>query len=146
MSATSTCAKSTARRSTSPADRVLAFVAASALAGVATLAVAQDRPALKRSLSEALGRQHYLRTLCRGEDDQTWRLRMSRLLDVEAAGPAERDRLTAAFNRGFTALRGAYPECGAPARDAAAANAREAGRLAAALSTASESNGSSRLR
>lgn len=71
---------------------------------------------------------------------------MSRLLDVEAASPAERDRLTAAFNRGFTALSAAYPECGAPARDAASANAREAARLADSLAAPPESHSGSRLR
>lgn len=153
MCATSTCARSTAKRSTSPADRVLAFLAASTLVGAATFAGAQtnpDRGALLRSLAESLGRQHYLRTLCRGDDDQTWRLRMSRLLDVEAPSSAERDRLTAAFNRGFNAFSATHAECGAPARDAASANAREAARLSSALASAPESapqsNGRSRLR
>lgn len=115
-------------------------LAALAVFSAASLAAAQPASAPPASagraqrlerLAEALGRQHYLRTLCRGPDDQTWRTRMSRLLEIEADANAA--RLEQAFNRGFTALTARVPACGPTARAEAVANARRGAEIASGL-------------
>lgn len=77
-------------------------------------------------LAEELGRVHYLRTLCRGEDDQTWRTRMSRMVEVEAPDAEFRRRLVDRFNDGYLALQGEHRVCATPAREAAAEAAQAA--------------------
>lgn len=111
----------------------VALACAVLLLSTAASAQPADRSAQLRQLAETLGRQHYLRTLCNGPDDQTWRTRMTRLLDLDGGGDAV--RLQAAFNRGFTALTARIPACGTAARVEASANARRGAELAAALRT-----------
>ena len=108
-----------------------AIVLAMTLIAASALAQAPSRDTRLLQLAETLGRQHYLRTLCNGADDQTWRTRMARLRDLETE--ADPERLEAAFNRGFTALARSLPVCGAAARAEAAANARRGAALAAAI-------------
>lgn len=78
-------------------------------------AAAEEKPApydarLLR-LAEVMGSIHYLRTLC-GQTDGAWRESMQKLLDAEAsAEPRRRERLTAAFNRGFRTFASVYTSC-----------------------------------
>ncbi len=67
-------------------------------------------------LSEILGSVHYLRTLCKNTDADSWRQSMQDLLDKEAKSEAERRaRMTAAFNRGYRTFASVYTACTAPA-------------------------------
>jgi uncharacterized protein (TIGR02301 family) len=103
---------------------VCAFVA---LAGVA-FAQASQRPALPetpegrrqqylmetRQLAQVLGNAHYLRLLCVGRGDQSWREYMRLLLDRE--GGARRTDLIDAFNVGYRIGEERFPACTAGAR------------------------------
>jgi uncharacterized protein (TIGR02301 family) len=63
-------------------------------------------------LAEVLGSVHYLRTLCKAENGEEWRLRMQQLLDSEAKDePQRKEKLTAAFNRGYRAFASGYTDC-----------------------------------
>lgn len=62
-------------------------------------------------LSEIVGSVHYLRQLCDQTDDGQWRTMMSDLLATEAPEPERRERLTAAFNRGYRAFDSVYRNC-----------------------------------
>lgn len=63
-------------------------------------------------LSEVLGAIHYLRNLCSSGEEPEWRASMERLLATEAAGEdGRRERLTAAFNRGYRAFAAVYTTC-----------------------------------
>ena len=82
------------------------------------------------ALAEALGRAHALHRLCAGPADDRWRAPMQRLLAVEHATPALRDRLTLSFNAGFAAAS-VHRRCDAGARAAlsqAAAQGRDLAR------------------
>ncbi|WP_454853749.1 TIGR02301 family protein [Rhizobium binxianense] len=63
-------------------------------------------------LAEVLGSVHYLRTLCKAAGGDEWRSGMQRLLDSETGNePQRRERLTAAFNRGYRAFASVYTDC-----------------------------------
>jgi uncharacterized protein (TIGR02301 family) len=63
-------------------------------------------------LSEVLGSVHYLRTLCKAAKDDDWRAAMRKLLDAETTSePARRERMTAAFNRGYRSFASVYTDC-----------------------------------
>ena len=63
-------------------------------------------------LSEVLGSVHYLRTLCKAARDDDWRAAMRKLLDAETASePGRRERMTAAFNRGYRSFASVYTDC-----------------------------------
>ena len=62
-------------------------------------------------LSEILGALTYLRPLCRPEDGPLWRQQMSQLIEAEGTTPERRDRLVAAFNRGFSAFAETHRTC-----------------------------------
>lgn len=63
-------------------------------------------------LSRVLGGAHYLRILCQGRGDQTWREMMSRLIDLEAPGPGgRRSAMVEAFNAGYRLEEERFPEC-----------------------------------
>lgn len=120
------------------------MTAALALAGAAVCVWAQEPEPPPRSpqertlllrLSFELGQVHALRVLCRGEDDQTWRTRMTRMIDVEAASEADRRQLVARFNDGYLAVQGEHAECGTPARDAADRAAQAAAMTADTLAS-----------
>jgi len=74
-------------------------------------AQAPDRRAAAADLAYVLGEAHALRQVCVGADDGGWRTRMERMLEIEAADPAERRRLTNRFNAGFLAQRAQFPTC-----------------------------------
>jgi uncharacterized protein (TIGR02301 family) len=66
--------------------------------------------------AEVIGSVHYLRTLCRAPGGDEWRDEMQQLLDSEAKDePQRKERLTAAFNRGYRAFASVYTDCTASA-------------------------------
>ncbi|WP_179874072.1 TIGR02301 family protein [Rhizobium sp. L43] len=63
-------------------------------------------------LAEVLGSVHYLRTLCKAAGGDEWRNGMQQLLDSETGGEQQRrEKLTAAFNRGYRAFASVYTDC-----------------------------------
>lgn len=63
-------------------------------------------------LAEVLGSVHYLRTLCKAPGADEWRADMQELLDSETNGePQRKEKLTAAFNRGYRAFASVYTDC-----------------------------------
>ncbi|WP_337266466.1 TIGR02301 family protein [Oryzifoliimicrobium ureilyticus] len=63
-------------------------------------------------LSEVMGSVHYLRTLCKANDKQDWRNIVQQILENETKGEELRkQRLTAAFNRGYRAFASVYTDC-----------------------------------
>jgi uncharacterized protein (TIGR02301 family) len=63
-------------------------------------------------LADVLGRAHAIRSMCNGEDDQTWRTYMFNMLAIEApSGSPMKAPLTSAFNRGFRTQRGRSDRC-----------------------------------
>jgi uncharacterized protein (TIGR02301 family) len=69
-------------------------------------------------LAEVLGSISYLRALC-GAPPEDWRASMRQLLDADAASePARRERLTAAYNRGYRSFASVHGSCSAAARTA----------------------------
>ena len=67
-------------------------------------------------LSEILGSVHYLRNLCVKEPEDVWRRSMQDLIDKETANEIKRrERMTAAFNRGYRTFASVYTACTGPA-------------------------------
>jgi uncharacterized protein (TIGR02301 family) len=63
-------------------------------------------------LAEVIGSVHYLRTLCKAADGDQWRAGMQQLLDSETRDePQRKEKLTAAFNRGYRAFASVYTDC-----------------------------------
>ena len=60
-------------------------------------------------MAHVLGNAHYLRLLCVGRSDQSWREYMRQLLDRE--GGARRTDLIDAFNAGYRAGEERFPSC-----------------------------------
>lgn len=85
-----------------------------ALAAAAWNACAQERGpearALLLDLAGTLGEAHGLKQACR-PDQQQWRDRMARLLEVERPEAALKARLTERFNAGYDAARTRHPRC-----------------------------------
>lgn len=77
-------------------------------------------------LSYILGALHHLRPLCRSAETQIWRAEMAKLVDAEGTTQERRDRLVAAFNRGFSAFGETYRVC-TPAAVLAGENYRQEG-------------------
>ena len=67
-------------------------------------------PQLMR-LAEILGALAFLRDLCGAGDGETYRVRMSALLEAETRNDARRDRLAGSFNRGFRGYQTTYLRC-----------------------------------
>jgi len=86
-------------------------------------------------LAYVLGQAHALHRVCAGSEDNTWRGRMSRLMQVEAPDSAFRARLMASFNAGFVASNAQYAQCSdksAQAERTAAERGRDLSRRLAA--------------
>lgn len=67
-------------------------------------------------LAEILGSVHYLRNLCLNQPQDSWRRSMQELIDKETADePKRRERMTAAFNRGYRTFASVYTACTEPA-------------------------------
>lgn len=63
-------------------------------------------------LSEILGSVNYLRNLCNSSAEDGWRVGMQQLLDAETKNePKRKERLTAAFNRGYRSFASVYTNC-----------------------------------
>lgn len=63
-------------------------------------------------LAEILGSINYLRNLCNPKAEDGWRTGMQQLLDTETKNePKRRERLTAAFNRGYRSFASVYTNC-----------------------------------
>jgi uncharacterized protein (TIGR02301 family) len=70
-------------------------------------------------LSEVLGSITYLRRLCEAPAAPDWRQSMQQLLDSDTASePKRRERLTAAFNRGYRTFAAVHTSCTDAARSA----------------------------
>ena len=67
-------------------------------------------------LAEVLGGLSFLRDLCGEGDGDDWRGKMAQLRDADAAAGPRRQRLTAAFNRGFHGYELTYRACTPNAR------------------------------
>ncbi|APG83934.1 TIGR02301 family protein [Sinorhizobium americanum] len=67
-------------------------------------------------LAEIIGSVHYLRNLCLNQPEDSWRRSMQELIDKETADePKRRERMTAAFNRGYRTFASVYTTCTEPA-------------------------------
>jgi uncharacterized protein (TIGR02301 family) len=82
----------------------------------------EDKPApydrQMTRLAEVLGSIQYLRTLC-GVSTTEWRASMQQLLDSDTANePRRREKLTAAFNRGYRSFAAVHTSCTDAARTA----------------------------
>ncbi|MES1199413.1 MAG: TIGR02301 family protein [Pseudomonadota bacterium] len=60
------------------------------------------------ALSEVLGGSHYLRILCEGRGDQTWRDYMRGVIQRE---PRYNAQLVEGFNRGYREQEARFPAC-----------------------------------
>ncbi|MGA8171238.1 MAG: TIGR02301 family protein [Methylocystis sp.] len=67
-------------------------------------------------LAEVLGGLSFLRDLCGDGDGDDWRDKMARLRDADAPAGSRRQRLTAAFNRGYHGYELTYRVCTPNAR------------------------------
>lgn len=108
-------------------------VAPDAVAPPAPIALEQvapyDRDLLR--LSEIMGSVHYLRGLCMPDLEDQSRRQMERLLELEAAKePQRRQKLTAAFNRGYRSFAALHATCTATALAAEARYRAEGATLA----------------
>ena len=55
---------------------------------------------------------HYLRNLCAEKAEDNWRASAQRIIDLEAgAEPRRKEKLTAAFNRGYRSFAAIYTAC-----------------------------------
>jgi uncharacterized protein (TIGR02301 family) len=121
--------------------RPLLIAAALALALPAAAAEPPPRSPVQRQtlvdLAYTLGEAHALRTACLGADDQVWRGRMSRVIEVERPDDPFRRRLVDAFNSGFVTGQARNPTCRETTTGEERAAARRgrdlAGRLAAGI-------------
>ena len=91
----------------------------------AELRIERDMVKMKNlvdAMARNLGQLHYLRTLCFGEGDQTWRDFASKMMTMESRDDAARRReLVGAFNAGFYLEEERFDACSeAVAVDAAA--------------------------
>ena len=67
---------------------------------------------LVEALAKNLGQLHYLRTLCFGQNDQTWREQTAAMMDVEAPkDQARRRQLIRAFNAGYFEEKDRFATC-----------------------------------
>ena len=91
-------------------------------------------PNMVQALSKNLGQLHYLRTLCFGATDQTWRQYAQNMMDIEAKGDAERRRkLIKSFNEGYYDQKARFSKCSDAVSTDAAALAENGRHLASML-------------
>lgn len=91
-------------------------------------------PNMADALSKILGQLHYMRRLCFGQSDQTWRDRARSMMDIEA--PEDRERrakLIKAFNDGFYDQQARFATCSEGVSAEAAAIAENGRHLASML-------------
>jgi uncharacterized protein (TIGR02301 family) len=86
-------------------------------------------------LAEVLGSISYLRSLC-GAPQEDWRASMRQLLDADTAKePKRRERLTAAYNRGYRSFAAVHTTCTPTARTAAERYRNEGATLATEITS-----------
>lgn len=90
--------------------RTVALLGSAVLIAAAAPRTPEERQTLV-DLAYALGEAHGLRTACQGPEDQAWRSRMSRLIEVENPPEAFRRRLIDSFNAGFATRKAEHPVC-----------------------------------
>ncbi len=87
-------------------------------------------------LSEVIGAVQYLRNLCSGSSEPEWRRQMEKLLETETAGePKRRERMVAAYNRGYRSFASVYTTCTPSAVTAAERYRAEGATLATEIAT-----------
>ena len=91
-------------------SRALALLSCAVLLAAAAPRAPDQRQTLI-GLAYVLGEAHGLRTACQGPEDQAWRSRMSRLIEVESPPEAFRRRLIDSFNAGFATRKAENPTC-----------------------------------
>lgn len=64
-----------------------------------------------QELAQTLGQAHWIRVLCNGDQDETWRRYMQDLLELEGREGDQHTALVGAFNQGFRSLRTTYTAC-----------------------------------
>jgi len=64
-----------------------------------------------QELAQTLGQAHWIRILCNGDQDETWRRYMQDLLELEGREGDQHTALVGAFNQGFRSLRTTYKAC-----------------------------------
>jgi uncharacterized protein (TIGR02301 family) len=107
-----------------------------AAAFLLTVALAARTPDQRQALVDlayVLGEAHALRQACEGTNDQTWRVRMSRMVEVEAPEEALRRRMVESFNAGFMTRQAEHPTCGPQIPEAERATAERGRALARRL-------------
>lgn len=90
-------------------------------------------------LAEIMGGLAVLQPLCGGAPDPL-RSQMEALMAAENAGPAQRERLAGAYNRGFEGWRAFYRDCTANARVAQARFTQEGAQIAHDISARYRAN------
>ncbi|MFB9951237.1 TIGR02301 family protein [Rhizobium puerariae] len=100
---------------------------------------AEEKPAPYETqltrLAEVLGSIQYLRALC-GVPGSDWRASMRQLLDADTANePKRREKLTAAFNRGYRSFAAVHTSCTDAARTAEERYRNEGATLATEIAT-----------
>ncbi|MEE9348042.1 MAG: TIGR02301 family protein [Robiginitomaculum sp.] len=91
-------------------------------------------PNMAQALSKNLGQLHYLRQLCFGKSDQTWRDYASNMMNIEAPDEGDRRKaLVKAFNAGFYDQKALFATCSEDVSTDAAAVAENARHLATML-------------
>lgn len=90
---------------------------------------AQEKPLL--DLSEAMGGLAFLTQICSpATSPNPWRVRMETLIDSEGDNAGARDKMTGAYNQGFSDYATTYRQCTDAARAARRVLTRDAARLA----------------
>jgi len=97
-------------RLTRLAPAILAAALATTPAGAQTPANPGHWAAVQE-LAQTLGQAHWIRVLCNGDQDETWRRYMQDLLELEGREGDQHTALVGAFNQGFRSLRTTYKSC-----------------------------------
>ncbi len=106
------------------------------LLALSSPALAIDPPYQRQMerLAEIMGSLYYLQPLCKtGSDD--WRAQMAELIDLDEPDEDRRQRLTGAFNGGYTAFSRFHQHCTPASRSAVSRLLAEAQRLAREIHT-----------
>ncbi len=86
------------------------------------------------TLSRVFGELHHIRRMCEAwGEEEVWRNRMRKLVELESPQTDLRDQMVAAFNEGFRGAEQRFPYCDREARDYAAASAAEGDAVTARL-------------
>jgi uncharacterized protein (TIGR02301 family) len=86
------------------------------------------------ALSHVLGGAHYIRRLCSGRADQSWRDQMRHFMDLEGPpGTPQRQIMVQEFNAGYREQEERFPACTPEAQTFELQLKRSGARLASAL-------------